>query len=189
MQQWIEKIKSWKKEQILILLLSGVLLLVIALPTEEKEEAVISGDTKETQGTEQAENTGTEKVEQLEQRLSRLLAQVEGIGKAEVMLTLKSNGKKIVEKDTQQSQAGEAAPEENGEKSTWQDSSSESTVVARESSGAESPYVTEELEPEVTGVLVIAQGAGDPLVVAEITEAVEALFGVEAHKIKVMKME
>jgi stage III sporulation protein AG len=125
----------------------------------------------------------------MEQHLSRLLAQVEGIGKTEVMLTLKSSGKKIVEKDTQQSQSGTSSAAEGDDTGSWQNSSSESTVVSRESSGAESPYVTEELEPEVAGVLVIAQGAGDARVAAEITEAVEALFGVEAHKIKVMKME
>ena len=45
------------------------------------------------------------------------------------------------------------------------------------------------MKPEIEGVLVIAQGAGDSAKAAEITEAVMALFGVEAHKIKVMKMK
>ena len=34
----------------------------------------------------------------------------------------------------------------------------------------------------------MAEGGDDPGVVQNITEAVMALFGVEAHKIKVMKM-
>ena len=40
----------------------------------------------------------------------------------------------------------------------------------------------------IRGVLVVAQGGGDPVIVQNITEAVMALFGIEAHKIKVMKM-
>ena len=46
----------------------------------------------------------------------------------------------------------------------------------------------EELEPEIQGVVVVAEGGDNPVVVQNITEAVMALFGVEVHKIKVMKM-
>ena len=41
----------------------------------------------------------------------------------------------------------------------------------------------------MTGVLVCAQGGGDPVVVQNIQEAVMALFQVDAHKIKIMKMK
>ena len=42
--------------------------------------------------------------------------------------------------------------------------------------------------PEIEGVIVAAQGGGDGTVEADITSAIEALLGVAAHKIKVMKM-
>lgn len=41
----------------------------------------------------------------------------------------------------------------------------------------------------VTGVLISAQGGDDPVVVKNIQEAVMALFQVEAHKIRIMKMK
>ena len=40
----------------------------------------------------------------------------------------------------------------------------------------------------MTGVLVVAQGGDNPVVIKDIQEAVQVLFQVEAHKIKVMKM-
>ena len=40
----------------------------------------------------------------------------------------------------------------------------------------------------ITGVLIAAQGADDPVTVREIQQAVMALFQVEAHRIKVIKM-
>ena len=40
---------------------------------------------------------------------------------------------------------------------------------------------------EIEGVVVIADGGDNAVVVQNITEAVQALFGVEAHKIKIMK--
>ena len=42
---------------------------------------------------------------------------------------------------------------------------------------------------EVTGVLIAAEGAGDSVTVQNIQEAVMALFQIEAHKIKIMKMK
>ena len=42
---------------------------------------------------------------------------------------------------------------------------------------------------KVNGVLICASGADDPVVVHNIQQAVMALFQVEAHKIKVMKMK
>ena len=44
-------------------------------------------------------------------------------------------------------------------------------------------------EQKVTGVLISAQGADQSMVVKNIQDAVMALFQVEAHKIKVMKMK
>ena len=45
------------------------------------------------------------------------------------------------------------------------------------------------LGPEIEGVLVVAEGAGSGTVNRTVTEIVQALFGVEAHKVKVVKME
>ena len=43
------------------------------------------------------------------------------------------------------------------------------------------------LQPEVEGVLVVAEGADSSVVKKNITEAVEVLFGIDAHRIKVGK--
>ena len=42
---------------------------------------------------------------------------------------------------------------------------------------------------QVTGVLISAEGGGDPVVVREIQEAIMALFQVDAHRIRIMKMK
>ena len=43
-------------------------------------------------------------------------------------------------------------------------------------------------EGKVMGVVVVAQGANEPTVNAKILEAVKALFGIDAHKISIIKM-
>ena len=42
---------------------------------------------------------------------------------------------------------------------------------------------------EVTGVLIVAEGADNSVTVRKIQEAVMALFQVDAHRIRIMKMK
>ena len=62
------------------------------------------------------------------------------------------------------------------------------STVYRTDGTASEPYVVKTLSPEIEGVLVVAEGAGSGSVNKTVTEIVQALFGVEAHKVKVVKM-
>ena len=53
--------------------------------------------------------------------------------------------------------------------------------------GENTPVIAKELRPELSGIIISAQGGGNPTVRAEISAAMEALFGLPAHKIKVLK--
>ncbi|WP_343249488.1 stage III sporulation protein AG [Diplocloster hominis] len=181
-------IKNLKKDQLLIILLVGVLLVIIALPTDKKSK---TQEEKEQPTAQQAGAVSPNSDEtELEQKLKRALSQVEGVGKVDVMITLKSKGEKIVEKD--QNTTGNVVTEtdsEGGTRETKETNTQETTIYAQEGSGTQTPYVIKELGPEIEGVIIIAEGGGDARVVQNITDAVEALFHVEAHKIKVMKMK
>lgn len=180
MGEFLKRIRGCSRNQILILVLTGILLVIIGLPVQEKEEKKEAAELEY-----QPELTAEE---QLEQRLEQILSQVSGIGKTRVMVSLKSNGRKIVEKDMEYSEGKEENVQAENSSANLQTNQAENTVYEKDQQGNERPYVTEELLPEIEGVLVIAQGAGNAQIVTEITEAVMALFGVDAHKIKVMKM-
>ena len=152
----MKPLEKWmKKENLGVLLLVGLLLLVIALPTrQENENTITEENTQETDQSLQEQDWQTK----MEERL------VEGVGKVEVFLTCEGTQEKVVEKDETE------------------------TVYERDSRGNQTPYVSAEIYPQVTGVLVVAQGGDDPVVIQNIQEAVQVLFQVEAHKIKVMKM-
>lgn len=51
------------------------------------------------------------------------------------------------------------------------------------------PFVAKTITPKVEGVLVVAEGAGKGNMTSEITQIAQALFGVEAHKVKVLENE
>ena len=186
-----KKIKMPGKDQLLILLLSGILLVVIAIPTDggkKKAPPDSGGDPAEELKTATGQEPDSYEKRQ-EERLKEALEKVEGVGEVEVMITLKSSWEKIVEKDRpSSSQTVEEADAGGGTRQTQEVSRSETTVY-REERGERTPYVVKELEPEVEGVIVIARGGGNASVKQNILEAVQALFPVEAHKIKIMKME
>lgn len=149
-----------KKNQLVIMLLIGILLVVIAMPTEKKEE-----NTGQPVEMEQHSADSYEKM--TEKRLEQILGKVEGVGKVKVMVTFKTTSEKIVEKDR----------EENAE----------TTIYNSTSGGEQTPYVSKEIHPQIEGVVVIAEGGANAVIVKNITEAVQALFDVDTHKIKVMK--
>ena len=97
------------------------------------------------------------------------------------------DGRALVEKDTARQEEKTNETNGQGERSFVQ--SSESTVYEKDAYGKEIPFVSETVLPEICGVLVLAEGGGDGGIQAEITEAAMALFDLDAHKIKVMKLE
>ena len=75
-----------------------------------------------------------------------------------------------------------------GSRRTSQKTSDES-VVYTDSGSTKSTFITEELVPEIQGVLILAEGGDDARTVSEITKAASALLGISVNKIKVLKME
>jgi len=179
--QFRSKLRLQNKSKWLMLLLVGLLLIVIAIPTTEKSEKYHMEKQNDSEVSVSYEN-------RLEERLKHILEQVDGVGAVEVMITLKSTGQKVVEKDLQLDQ--QILDEEDstgGSRSTKEESSTNTSVFEETSDGSLNPYVSKEYMPEVEGVLIIAQGGDDPVVIRDITEAVQALFHLDAHKIKIMK--
>lgn len=188
-KDWITEIRTGekmpRKNQLVLLLLAGILLLVIAIPVSEPSEEILE-DTQSTQSAAMQETGDYE--EYLEKKTARALEDVEGVGEVTVMITLKSDGQKIIEKDQSSSaQTTEEADSGGGTRSVEDQSSDKTSIYEQTADGASTPYVSKELAPEVEGVVVIADGGDDAVVARNITEAVQALFGVEAHKIKIMK--
>ncbi len=211
--QQLKEHKGWGKwfqrDNLIIIILSGVLLLVIALPTGSSGKST-TGSKSDTTVTEQSgnisdrktgsvpssgagtvdrDNTLKEYEKTLESRLQTILEGMAGAGKVEVMITFSSSEELVVEKDRPMTRSNTTENDgEGGTRTVYQTDSGETTIYHNEGSDSE-PYVVKTLTPKVEGVLVAAQGAGTGEVSRNITEAIQALFDLEAHKIKVIRMK
>ena len=182
--------RKMKREQWIVCGLAGLLLLVIATPVRKTD----SSDTAEKNAKEEdvvrTESQLNSIRSEYEQQLTEALSQVEGVGEVNVTVTMESTGKKIVEKDIPQDEQTSSQKDNEGlENSTQSSSTQETTVYEENENGSQTPYISSETYPEIRGVLVVAKGGGDPVIVQQIQEAVMALFHVDAHKIKVLKMK
>lgn len=197
LSKWLKKCqfsKWFKKDNLLILVLAGILLVIIALPVDEKEENL----TEETLIKKSAEQEPATSLEMndpyayasyLESELEAMLVQVKGVGNVSVMITLEGSQELIVHReetficnDTVETDA------QGGSRKVYQTDLQEKTVYEKNDQG-EYPYITQTKLPKVSGVLIIAQGAGDGTVKKCITQIAEALLDVEAHKVTVAAMK
>lgn len=184
-----------KKDQLLILLLLGILLMVIAVPTKNMtgkkagESDTGTAADNEFHASSQSSTDLNAYTKDLEQRLARILSQIDGAGDVNVMITMKSSSEKVLDKDIESDhEAVTESDSQGGSRQTNRSTKKESTVYNGNGTD-ESPYVSKELSPKVEGVIVLADGGGNAVVKENISEAVQALFDIEPHKIRIMKKQ
>lgn len=195
-----DRLASWKKrltkENMAILALLGILLMVIALPVKKTENAKDETGLSDTgsgmmKTSETEENDGdVPYTQEVENRLEDLLSRMDGVGEVKVMVTLSSSMEQVVEKDVPYSMdTTRETDSAGGSRDVVNSKKEETTVYVTDQAGNKTPYISKTLEPAIEGVTVVAQGGGNAVVQKNITDVIQALFGVEAHKIKVVKMK
>ena len=187
MQDFMQKIKEkkLKRSDWLILVLAGILILIIALPTDTKEKKQAE---KSKENISKENNTMEASKDEIERKLEDILEKIDGAGDVKVMITYQDSGTQVVEKDINTSENSlEESDSTGGVRSTKEQQLQESTVY-EEADAGNTPFVSKELLPKVEGILIVASGGDNQKVKQNISEAVLALFQVEAHRIKIVKM-
>ena len=206
----LEPSKWFRRDNLLILVLLGVLLFIVALPvkkeapattdtgteiTEQYNAGILTSSGQQNVAQQDTVDVGTQAVTAgsteeyavyLEEKLKKMLESIRGVGEVEVMITLESSEERIVEKDmTAERSQTEEQDSAGGTRTVSSSNTGYQTVYQEGSQG--SPFVVKTITPKVEGVLVVAEGAGKGNMTGEITQVVQALFGVEAHKVKVLE--
>lgn len=124
--------------------------------------------------------------EAIEAKLSNLLSQVKGAGSVAISVTLESGSAQDlaqnVVKETKTVQEKDTA---GGIRTTVETKENHQILVSKEN-GIDKPVMVREYKPVIKGVLVIAEGAYDSNVKANLTKAIEAGLGIPSYKITVL---
>ena len=120
----------------------------------------------------------------MERDLKEILEKINGAGSVSVRIYINSTSEKVLAENTK----SESNLSEHENERTESSSSERNAVMSSGSSGlgsSGSPYVVSEKLPYPIGVLVVAEGAKNERVRMEMYEAVKALYGLSANRIKI----
>ncbi len=124
----------------------------------------------------------------LEARLEDILSTICGAGRVRVLVTYATAGERVA---ATVSTTDESVSETSGgSTATRSEQSREMRQPATVSiEGGQSPIILIEKEPEIRGVIVVAEGAADPGVRLSLQRAVQAVTGVPLSSIEVFEMK
>ncbi|PKM81294.1 MAG: hypothetical protein CVU89_09780 [Firmicutes bacterium HGW-Firmicutes-14] len=204
----------WKKlNNLIIIAAAGIFLIILANvfssdgnppdglggggTPEIKSPGIVSpgpegSGSGEDKGTGVAYTPGITELENLlAERLEKALVQISGAGKLEVTVNLASTLEKDCAVNTvTNKKTTEEHDQKGGNRTITELNENGQMVLIRESQGStEQPVVVREVKPEVKGVIVVAEGAHDPAVKADLMNAVQVYLDVPLYKVIVLPRE
>lgn len=191
----LDKLKKFTKDsgknKYLYLLIGMALIgiMMTYLPNaNRKAQSLSSQGLKDGQKSSalKAEDSNESYERQLEKRLIKILRQMEGVGQVDVMITLAANEEKIYAQERTQNSESQEEEDAQGNKRVYHKDDLQSKIMMQ---NGEMPVVIKEKTPQIEGVLVLAQGAGNSEVKNNIILSVSSLLDVPVHKISVFKMK
>jgi stage III sporulation protein AG len=159
----------------------GLLLVVIVISItqignfsqEENDTEVFESQDEETIITSQND---------LEQRLVKILSQIEGAEDVDVLVTFESSEEIHPAYNTNSTVETTNEKDSQGGERTTTTSSENKTMITSNSNG---PIVVKTSEKTVKGVLVVSSGANDPQVKEKLYKAVQTALQIQGHQVEI----
>lgn len=184
--------QTQKLHQLLVLGLIGVLILLAAdVITPEVINTSAGNKIQSQPGPENQAVGERDDLRAWEGRISRelsaVLTHLQGAGQVHVWVKLKSGPEQSMVQNTNATTRRTAERDSSGAvRETTEENRSSQPVMAR---GDDRALVRQVISPEVSNVLVVADGARYPEVRARIVRAIQGALGIPLHRIQVSPME
>ncbi len=135
-----------------------------------------TGKEKSEQADEQVSTSSYETYAQdMEKRLEKILSKIEGVGKAEVMVTVSGTEEYIYAQEEKV---------KNGEK----DFSTENEYVLIGSGGEKQALLKKVVNPQISGIVIICEGGDSNIVKERVYSSISAAFEISSSQIYVTKL-
>jgi len=169
-------LKNKKYQYVLIAVLLSIMLIIYF--------ASLADDTK-------ADNTATEIIDEYNDKqnitseIENILSSIKGAGEVKVMINYSSSPEIVTATSTQ----SDSVTTFSGENESSRTENIRSDIVTVKNDEGENALVLKELTPEISGVIVTAQGAGKIDVKLKLIDAVTTLLDISQSKVDVFEMQ
>ncbi len=185
-----KKEDNWKKNiENMVVFLIILIVTIIAINTiwNKKNEKEIVSNVQNNIIKENTIQTSTSE-ENLEKSLEQILAKIEGVGKVSVLITYSETSQVIAMYNEKEKESKTEETDTSGGSRQIIETDSSKEIVYKEENGEKVPITQKVILPKIEGALIIAEGAKNAEVKANIIQAVEAATGLATHKIQVFAM-
>lgn len=114
-------------------------------------------------------------VDNLEQKTEYIISSINGVGKCNVMITIKNTKESVYAKN-------------NDSSSSDSSYSTSSEYVFYDGTNGDEPVLIKEFMPEIQGVVVVCQGGDNPVIQSQIVNAISSLYGISSTKISISRL-
>ncbi len=130
--------------------------------------------------------TAAQYCEQVENRLSALLEEMDGVGACQVYVTLESGVEYVYATEQKENADYTKDSGQNGEKVSER-ADTEQNVIIIDSADGKTGLLLTEIQPTVKGVVVVCEGGNQQEVVERVTAAVTTALNISARRVCVTK--
>lgn len=179
-----EKLFSPKGTKILLVVgFIGIALIALSsfLPSGGKKSSAASSSTASGQ-------SDAAYASELQSRLQKIISQINGVGRVDVMITFSSGTQYVYEQNQKQTTNKSSQSQDSGTRQTTENTDNEQQpVIVSGNSGEQQPIVKTQISPEVKGVVVVCDGADSPTVQESIINAVSTALSLDTNHVCVIK--
>ena len=192
-----EKLEGKKKIENLVVFIVLLIITIVAInfiwkddnnTTSQEQENTTSSSYKQFAQTTNKNSEESSQGTDLEERLEKILSNIEGVGEVNVLITYSQSSEVVaMYNETSKTSTTKESDAEGGERNI-EESDVTKEVIYQEENGESVPVTQTVIQPKIEGVLITAVGANNAIVKSNIIQAIEAVTGVATHKIQVFEM-
>ena len=124
----------------------------------------------------------------MENEVTALLKEINGVGDVKVMITLQSGEENVYVEQEKKSEDTQINQTSSNVQESAQSSYENEIVIVKEQNDNK-PLIEKTLLPEIQGIAVVCSGGDDILVISAVTNSVSVVLNVPTNRIFVTKMK
>jgi len=179
-----------KTFNLILLLLAGIALTIVgSFFKDTKASNMVNNDNNNKQQEASIIEAKISYKEKVQNELIGILGKIEGVGKIEAMIYFDGGEEQVPAFNINDSKSTTKEKDTGGGERDITQENGGSTVVMSNDGGKTEPLIVKTYNPKITGICIVAEGAGNKVTELRVRQAVTNLFGLEEEKVQVYPMK